>query len=96
VTISKNKENLVDGKWVKITELPYYNEYLQSKLSSSSVFFYRNVESNKILFINRSLVDPNLNYNQGGFNSDLEDEMKTNMYAEMFDGEFNDLDFVSP
>lgn len=38
------------------------------------------------MFINRSLVDPNLNYNRGGFNEDLDDEMKTNLYAEMFEG----------
>ena len=38
------------------------------------------------MYLNRSLVDPNLNYNQGGFNADLEGEEKSQMYAEMFEG----------
>ena len=47
------------------------------------------------MFLNRSLVDPKLNYNQGGFDGDLVGEEKTQMYAEMFEGEISEIDFTS-
>lgn len=59
-------------------------------------FFYQNVDTGEILFLYRALVDPNLNYNQGGFDEDLLDEEKTQMYSQMFEGDVGDLDFTSP
>lgn len=47
------------------------------------------------MYLNRSLVDPKLNYNQGGFDGDLVGEEKTQMYAEMFEGEISEIDFTS-
>lgn len=74
--VNKCMQELADGQWLRIYEIPFHNEYLENKLVSGSVFFYKNQKSGKLAFINRSLVDPNLNYNRGGFNSDLEDEKK--------------------
>lgn len=57
-----------DGIWTKINKIPFKNAYLEGKLESGAIFFYQNTKTGKIIFINRSLVDPNLNYNRGGFN----------------------------
>ena len=70
MSIWKAKKQLDKGEWKKIQELPFENAYLQKKIENGVSFFYQNIQTEEIAFINRSLVDPNLNYNQGGFQND--------------------------
>ena len=57
--------------WVKIDKLDFQNDYLNKKIENKTSIFYRNEKSGEIIFINRSIVDPSLNYNKGGFGEDF-------------------------
>lgn len=85
----KAKKKLLSGDWVKIDQLPYENSYLQKKKENGVAFFYQNKQTAEMFFVNRSMVDPNLNYSHGGFQDDepfYEDDM--------FDS-LNEIDFSS-
>jgi hypothetical protein len=81
------------GKWKRIDKLEPYNSYLNKKLENRTVVFYRNEDTNELIFINRSIVDPTLNYNKGGFG----DSFITNtLYEHIFtEGKVNEQDFSS-
>ena len=70
MSIWKAKKEFNKGEWNKIQELPFDNAYLQKKMENGIAFFYQNNKTEEIVFINRSLVDPNLAYNHGGFQAD--------------------------
>lgn len=53
--------------WIRVDELKLSNDFLLKKLESRTVVFYENSVTGELIYINRSMVDPNLNYNKGGF-----------------------------
>lgn len=61
-------------QWVKVDQLDIQNDYLSKKMESNTVLFYKQPDTNALIYINRSLVDPALNYNKGGFGDDFVNE----------------------
>lgn len=62
-------------------------------MESKGVIFYKNQETNELIFINRSMVDPNLNYNKGGFGEDF---LSNSIYEHIFtEGQVSENDFSS-
>ena len=53
--------------WKKVDQIDIQNSYLTKKLESKTVIFYQNENTKELMFLNRSIVDPSLNYNKGGF-----------------------------
>jgi hypothetical protein len=64
-----------------VDQLELANSYLAKKLESKICIFYRNSVTQELIFLNRSLLDPNLNYNKGGFGQDF---LPTQLYEHMF------------
>lgn len=69
VPLTKCQTTFSIENWKKIDVLPedFNSSYLQKKIDSGATFFYMNQDTSQLVYINRSLVDPKLNYNQGGF-----------------------------
>jgi hypothetical protein len=72
VPLSKfRKYKFAGSSWAKVEQLDFRNDYLAKKMESRTVVFYRNLDSGELIFVNRSMVDPTLNYNKGGFGEDF-------------------------
>lgn len=78
--------------WTRIDELPFENEYLSRKLESKAFVFYRNRDTGELLFVSRSMVDPALNYNRGGFGEDF---VTADLYEHFYEEGQAQLDFSS-
>lgn len=64
---AKKQEKSNSNNWKRVEKLDIYNSYLAKKIENKSAIFYKNEDTGELIFINRSIVDPTLNYNKGGF-----------------------------
>lgn len=81
------------GEWRRVEQLEPFNSYLAKKLDGRAHVFYRNSSTNELVFLNRSLVDPALNYNKGGFGEDF---LPSALYEHIFtEGQVAEQDFSS-
>lgn len=82
------------NKWKRVEQLDFVNDYLNKKIENRTAIFFRNEETNQLIYMNRSYVDPNLNYNKGGFGEDFINN--SDLYEHIFtEGQVNEQDFSS-
>ena len=62
MNIKKWGKNINIEEWQKIDELPIQNSYLQKKVQTRTSIFFQNKLTNRLIFINRSMIDPNLDF----------------------------------
>lgn len=70
-------------QWQQIKTAPFNNSYLRKKFGTGTNIIFENQVTKEVLCLNRSIVDPTLNYNKGGF--DMDKDLFDNDYEHLYE-----------
>ncbi len=55
---------------------------MQKKFDSKCYIFYKNKETKDLVYLNRTMIDPALDFEKGSFNDQLDEDIYEHMYEE--------------